>query len=124
MAKKHEGVSYPLKRTIKDQCKPDFVRLPTDNLRQIAIQIVVDVSNGERAGEGLGELSSTGDLSDCFKVYFDERDDIKPRFRLVYRLLPHGGVEALLIEVVSVGRREALAAYVEAARRLGRLTSD
>ncbi len=106
------------------ECKADFAGLPTDNLRRVAVQIVIDVSNGDRTGEKLGELASTGDLSDCFKIYFDERDDIKPRFRLVYRLLPRGGIEAVLVEVVSVGRREALAAYVTAAQRLGRLTSD
>jgi hypothetical protein len=29
-----------------------------------------------------------GDLADCRKIYFDERADIAPRWRIVYRLTP------------------------------------
>jgi hypothetical protein len=42
----------------------------------------------------------------------------------VYRLMPERSVIAVKVEVVSVGRRESLAAYVEAAKRLGRLRGD
>lgn len=121
MAKAHDGVDYPLKRKVLPGCEKDFAALPTHNLRVIAMQILVDVSLGKRAGQALDEMASTGDLSDCFKVYFDERDDIKPRFRLVYRLLPDGGVDAVIVEAVAVGQRAALDAYVRAAKRLGRL---
>ncbi len=65
-----------------------------------------------------------GDLSDCRKVYFDEPDyDGAPRYRLVYRLLPNE-VQAVEVEAVATGRRAAMAAYVEAARRLGRFVDE
>ena len=89
------------------------------------MQIVVDVSTSKLEGVPLEDHPSVGDLSDCRKVYFDEDDEGKPRFRLVYRLLPNE-VEAIEVEAVAVavGRRAAMDAYVRAARRLGRFVDD
>jgi len=66
---------------------------------------------------------STGDLSDCFKVYFDENDDQKPRYRLVYRHISDT-VEAVSVEVVAVGQRRIMQVYVDAAKRLGRISTE
>lgn len=110
-----------VRRSILPECKRDFARLPSDNLRRRAIAILVDVSNGAKLGAPLEHRASVGHLSDCFKVYFDEDDARAPRFWLVYRLLPDA-VTAVEVQAVAVGRRAATQAYVDAARRLGRLT--
>ena len=112
-----------LRRSIRPECKHDILTLPTLNLKRRAVQILVDVSNGALEGAPLEDHPSVGDLSDCGKVYFDEDDDRKPRFRLVYRLLPDE-IAAVEVEAIAVGRRAAMAAYVEAARRFGRLVDD
>ncbi|SEB94235.1 hypothetical protein SAMN04489806_2186 [Paramicrobacterium humi] len=98
----------------------DINALPTENLRRRALVIALDVANGRLRGLPLGNHRATGDLTDCFKVYFDVRDG-PPRYRLVYRVLESGGIEVSLVEVVAVGRRASMAVYAEAARRLGRL---
>ena len=53
------------------------------------------------------------------KVLFDTRSDIPPRFRIVYRK-SNKGVEIVLIEVLAVGERFGLEAYLSAALRLNR----
>ena len=73
-------------------------------------------------GSPLSENKSTGDLSDCKKVLFDTRRDIPPRFRIVYREREQG-VEIVLIEVLAVGERFGLEAYLSAALRLNRSTN-
>ena len=65
------------------------------------------------------KFGSTGDLSDCRKVYFDVDNNQKPRYRLVYRLTP-SEVRAVAVEAVAVGERLNLDAYVRAVRNLGR----
>lgn len=60
-----------------------------------------------------------GDLSDCRKLYFDERKDMPPRWRIVYRLLPDE-TQPRSVDIVSIGRRAHADAYLLAARRLGR----
>lgn len=77
------------------------------------------IRTGQIHGIPLGEHVKTGDLSDCFKVYFNPDGSRKPRFRLVYRLRNHG-LAAVGVEAVAVGPREALSVYATAASRLGR----
>lgn len=115
--------SGELKRKIQPECANEINALPSENLKRRVVQIVVDVSTGKLEGVPLEDHPSVGDLSDCRKVYFDETDEAKPRFRLVYRLLPNE-VEAVEVEAVAVGRRAAMDAYVRAARRLGRFVDD
>ncbi|NQW71677.1 MAG: hypothetical protein HQ453_03025 [Actinobacteria bacterium] len=81
------------------------------------------MSKGLMAGMPLAHLASVGDLSDCYKIYFDIQDASSPRYRFVYRLLPNR-VEAVSVEAIAVGERRALRVYVNAARRLGRLGDD
>lgn len=102
-------------------CIDDINALPTVTLRRIALLLLSEVVQGRRAGRPLGVRLPTGDLSDCFKVYFDEVRDIKPRYRIVYREFDDGSVLGVRVEAVAVGRRDALSVYFEAARRLGRL---
>lgn len=110
----------PLSRKYQPKFADDIKNLPTTNLQRLALQRITDVSNGSLTGIPLGDHSSVGDLSDCRKIYFDEQDEMAPRYRLVYRLLPNE-VQAVCVEAITVGERNALLVYVEAARRLGRL---
>jgi hypothetical protein len=116
-------VRKPLGRSLRPEARDDIKNLPSENLKRRAIQIIVDVSNGVLVGRPLEDHPSVGDLSDCRKVYFDDQEEDKPRFRLVYRLLPNE-VQAVSVEAVAVGRRRLMDVYVQAARRLGRLVDE
>jgi hypothetical protein len=101
----------------------DIKALPTLNLQRRALQVFADLSNREFEGQPLDERPSTGDLSDCRKVYFDSEDHRAPRYRFVYRLRPNE-IEAVEVEGVAVGERKGLEVYLEVARRLDRLRDD
>lgn len=98
----------------------DIQALPDDEAKRAAIRTIADIRRGTREGRPLDYRAGTGDLRDCRKCYFDApgRDE-KPRFRLVYHVLSEDTVQVLAAEVVVVGERDHLAAYHEAARRLG-----
>jgi len=116
------GSKRALERVARPGFADDVRSLPTPNLQRRAIQIWVDVSNGSLEGLPLEGRASTGDLSDCRKAYFDEREG-PPRYRLVYRLLPHEAT-AVCVEAVAVGYRDLLHVYRTAAQRLGREVGD
>ena len=97
----------------------DINALPTQKLKEIALQRISDVVNGRLSGARLEDMSRTGDLTDCFKLYFDETGRPGPAYRVVYRELAEGAVE--VVEVVAVEQREELYVYALAALRLGRL---
>ena len=97
----------------------DIKALPTQKLKEIALQRISDVVNGRLSGARLEDMSRTGDLTDCFKLYFDETGGPGPAYRVVYRELTEGAVE--VVEVVAVEQREELYVYALAALRLGRL---
>lgn len=97
--------------------------LPDDSTRRMALLIAQSVREGKVRGVPLDRRASTGDLSDCFKVYFDPRGGITPRFRLVYRLRS-SGLQVVAVQPVGVGRREGLDAYIRAGRNLGRGPTD
>jgi hypothetical protein len=97
----------------------DISALPTQKLQEIALQRISDVVNGRLSGARLEDMSRTGNLTDCFKLYFDERGGPDPAYRVVYRELAEGAVE--VVEVVAVEQRDALYVYALAALRLGRL---
>ena len=101
----------------------DLKALPSNDLRLLALSLMQQLRNGSIQGKPLNIRKSTGDLSDCLKLLFDVRKDIPPRFRIVYRQL-HRGVEVVAVEVLSVGDRFELEAYVEAAVRLGRIARE
>lgn len=94
----------------------DLFALPSRELMERALTLLVEVSRGNLTGQ---ELVATGDLSDCRKIYFDVDNNQKPRYRLVYRLTPNE-VRAVAVEAVAVGERRGLDAYVRAAKNLGR----
>ena len=112
-----------LPRKYQPKFADDVKKLPTVNLQRLALQKIIDVSIGTLVGIPLEDHAAIGDLSDCRKIYFDERDDISPRYRLVYRFLPNE-IQAVCVEAITVGERKLLEVYAEAARRLGRSVDD
>ena len=89
-------------------------------LALIVLQRLTDLAKGRLDGEPL-ERRVAGDLSDCRKIYVG-RVGGQPTHRVVYRPIGGGAIEVL--EVIAVGVREAMAVYLEAARRLGRTRDD
>jgi hypothetical protein len=116
-------VTKPLPRKYHPKFADDIKRLPSKNLQRLALQKITDVSNRILTGIAIEDHPAVGDLSDCRKIYFDEHDDMAPRYRLVYRLLPNEA-QAVCVEAITVGERKALEAYVETARRLDRFVDD
>lgn len=98
----------------------DVHALPDLRTRKMALDMLVFVRDGRVRGVLLGQHSQIGDLSDCYKLYFDPDGSQKPRFRLVYRFTPNE-IEAVAVEAVAVGELRNLGAYREAARRLDRV---
>lgn len=102
----------------------DDIKTLVPNGQKVALQLLIDIRKGEVKGAPLSDQQETGDLADCFKVYFDHDPDFqKPsdmRFQLVYRLLEDGSVVGLVVEAVAVGRRMNKEAYLRALANLGR----
>lgn len=83
------------------------------------------VERGEYEGALLSDAARTGDVSDCRKVYVGD-GAMPPSHRLVYReATEHDAspveVEVVAVEIVAIIEREDAHAYMQAARRLGRL---
>jgi len=109
----------PLSLTKLPGVEGDFASLPTFEVKKMALDMLVLIRDGKVTGEPLGKHVRTGDLSDCYKFYFDPDGSDKPRFRLVYRYTPNE-IQAVALEAVAVGRRDDLDVYRIAAKRLGR----
>lgn len=97
----------------------DVYALPDLRTRKMALDMLALIRDGRVRGEPLGQHVKTGDLSDCYKLYFDPNGARKPRYRLVYRYTPNE-VLAVAVEAVAVGERSDLEVYFSAAARLGR----
>lgn len=98
--------------------KNDLAELPLQ-VQKAAALALVSVRDGDRTGRPLDTRASVGDLSDCYKLYFDPDPHAKPRYRLVYRIVGNR-VAALTVQAVAVGRREGMDAYLRAVRNLDR----
>lgn len=98
----------------------DIEGLPNVSLKKIAFYLLDDLARGRIRGKALSVHPEIGDLSDCFKLYFDVRKDMSPQYRLIYRQLNSGEVEGISIEAIAVGRRQAFEVYKIAIERLGR----
>lgn len=110
-----------MKRNISftDEAKADLAVLAGRDRRLVveAIRVLKAVGAGRITPTRLRTFSKTGDLSDCFKIYFglEQEDDTH---RVVLREV-HGQVEVL--EVVALEDRQADLPYLLAATRLARL---
>lgn len=98
----------------------DVYALPDGKTQKMTLDMLVLIRDGKVRGEPLGRHVRTGDLSDCYKFYFDPDGSGKPRYRLVYRFTPDE-IHAIALEAVSVGKREGLEVYLRAGERLGRI---
>jgi hypothetical protein len=100
------------------EARDDINALPTTALRLVAVRAIVALQENPWAGTELRERIRIGDLSGLRRVPFDEPDwDDRPRYRIVYRNEPDDAVVEV-VAVITVGRRERLAAYRQAAARL------
>jgi hypothetical protein len=102
----------------RPEIRQDMHDLPNDELRHQAIRYMLELKETPRLGRLLGPHPDTGDLTGCRKIYFDEHPGRSPRYRVIYRLLPNDANPARA-DVIVIGRRDQLAVYHEAARRLG-----
>lgn len=83
----------------------DIYALP-HKVRVMTLERLAFIRDGKLRGERLDNHPTTGDLSDCYKLYFD-------------RYTPNE-VAAVALEAVVVGEREALSVYIQALERLNR----
>jgi len=111
-----------LERSFFPDVVEDLRRLPR-RLQLIALERITDLSKRRIAGQPLDDRVRTGNLKDCWKLYFDETAVGAPAWRIVYRLLPDAE-RARTLEIISVGPRRDLEVYRLAAKRLGRLPDD
>lgn len=79
----------------------DIYALPDDRTRKMALDMLVLVRDEKVRGVRLDSRVATGDLTDCFKLYFDPDGSQKPRFRLVYRYTADE-LQAVALEAVAV----------------------
>jgi hypothetical protein len=88
-------------------------------LGRVVAELVAALYSDPWLGAEMRERMRLDVLKDCRKVPFDLPTwKGKPRFRLVYRNDPNDGSVAV-ITVLSVGPRSELAAYRQAATRVG-----
>jgi hypothetical protein len=99
---------------VRPEVSDDIRALPSDDLRLEALREILEIREFPFRSKPLGKLSTTGDLSDCRKKYFDHA-----RYRVIYRLLPDEQ-NPTQADVIVVGPRVGLTAYNEAIQRLGR----
>lgn len=97
--------------------REDLDRLPTDELRRIALQWMLRLRSDPHLGKRL-QWRRSGDLSTCRKIYFDEDDEpLKenfvfnrrpggPRYRIVYQLLPRGE-QPEVARILAVGLKKS-----------------
>lgn len=112
----------PLKygHRVHPEVAADILELKEEQIMQKALLTIRKILTAEVVGKELETHRATGNLTDCRKVLFDVREDISPRFRVVYREI-RDDLEIVAIETLAVGDRFELEAYLKAAIRLGRI---
>lgn len=111
---------YLLIRYFNDDAESDLIKLPTRELALIATEKMKALAYGNIRGTRLRNHQGIGDLSNCFKLYFDESRDISPRFRLVYKYEPNSLQPEVLV-IIAIGKRENYEVYLIAVLRLQNL---
>lgn len=106
----------PTEVQLRDEAAEEFRNLQTRPKFEAA-GLLLRLETEPLFGLPLGD-QPPGDLSDCRKIYFDDR-----RLRIVYRLLP-SAQNPLTADVIAIGAREALEVYEIALERLGRETHE
>lgn len=100
--------------------KQQLLSLPSEQLKRRALELLAQVSTGNPClGKPCGFAFSTGNLSDCRKLYFDETEDMDPRYRIIYRLLPNED-EPVKAEVIRIGLKVPYGDEEQIYRQVGR----
>lgn len=100
--------------------KQQLLDLPSEELKRRALELLVQVSTGNpRLGKPCGFAFSTGNLSDCRKLYFDEERNVDPRYRIVYRLVPDED-SPVKAEVIRIGLKVPYGDEEQIYRQVGR----
>lgn len=100
--------------------KQQLLDLPSEALKRRALELLAQVSTANpRLGKPCGFAFSTGNLSDCRKLYFDESQDMDPRYRIVYRLLPDED-KPTKAEVIRIGLKVPYGDEEQIYRQVGR----
>jgi hypothetical protein len=94
--------------------KEDFRNLPSFQIQVEASEYIRRIGRTPNYGQQLEFRAETGDLSDCFKIYINNR-----KHRIVYRPVPDT-VNPKAIDLILIGERSDYEAYVEALKRLER----
>jgi hypothetical protein len=100
--------------------KQQLLDLPSKELKRRALELLAEVSKGNpKLGKPCGFAFSTGNLSDCRKLYFDEQRDTDPRYRIVCRLVPDED-EPTKAEVIRIGLKVPYGDEEQIYRQVGR----
>lgn len=100
--------------------KQQLLDLPSRDLKRRALELLAAVSKeNPKLGKPCGFAFSTGNLSDCRKLYFDEERDMDPRYRIIYRLLPDED-EPRKAEVIRIGLKVPYGDEEQIYRQVGR----
>jgi hypothetical protein len=100
--------------------KQQLLDLPSKELKRRALELLAQVSKENPGlGKACGFAFSTGNLSDCRKLYFDEQRDLDPRYRIIYRLLPDEE-EPMKAEVIRIGLKVPHGDEEQIYRQVGR----
>jgi hypothetical protein len=100
--------------------KQQLLDLPSRELKRRALGLPAEISKGNlKLGKPCGFAFSTGNLSDCRKLYFDQQRDMDPRYRIVYRLLPDED-EPTKAEVIRIGLKVPYGDEEQIYRQVGR----
>jgi hypothetical protein len=100
--------------------KQQLLDLPSKELKHRALELLGKVSKeNPRLGKPCGFAFSTGNLSDCRKLYFDEQLGVDPRYRIVYRLIPDED-SPTRAEVIRIGLKAPYGDEEQIYRQVGR----
>ena len=97
----------------------DLELLESTSLRQLSVKYFYKIASGDIRGTRLENRENIGDLTDCFKIYFDETENQSPKYRIIFRYLPNSNYPKVL-EIIAVGPRKNFLVYRSAIERPNR----
>jgi len=121
---------------LRPEVHADLRELPNQRIQKVALAWLIRLRRDPQLGQPLAWRHG-GDLSDCRKLYFEERDEplrfdftprprseSQPRFRVVYRIVPDER-RPEHVQVIAIGLKypppDKPGVYEKATGRLDRL---